>query len=80
MLELAAFKVAEVTAFDPSGSDEAATGACPDTLYTCANLPHKSTQVFASRVNDGLCDCCDGSDEWQRPALCPNTCVSSTSN
>ena len=21
--------------------------------------------IPASRVNDGVCDCCDGSDEWQ---------------
>jgi len=61
--------------FCDCGSDEADTGACPDTLYTCSNLPHKSKQVFSSRVNDGLCDCCDGSDEWQRPTLCPNTCI-----
>ena len=61
--------------FCDCGSDEADTGACPDTLYTCPNLPHKSAQVFSSRVNDGLCDCCDGSDEWQRPTLCPNTCL-----
>lgn len=20
--------------------------------------------VLSSRVNDGICDCCDGSDEW----------------
>ena len=61
--------------FCDCGNDEADTGACPDTLYTCSNLPHKSKQVFSSRVNDGLCDCCDGSDEWQRPTLCPNTCI-----
>ena len=21
--------------------------------------------MLASRVNDGICDCCDGSDEWK---------------
>jgi len=21
---------------------------------------------MSSRVNDGICDCCDGSDEWQQ--------------
>jgi len=61
--------------FCDCGNDEADTGACPDTLYTCPNRPHLSTQVFSSRVNDGLCDCCDGSDEWRRPTLCPNTCL-----
>ena len=61
--------------FCDCGSDEADTGACPDTLYTCPNLPHRPTQVFSSRVNDGVCDCCDGSDEWRRPTLCANTCL-----
>ena len=22
--------------------------------------------LMSSRVNDGICDCCDGSDEWQQ--------------
>lgn len=22
--------------------------------------------IASSRVNDAICDCCDGSDEWQR--------------
>ena len=29
--------------------------------------------IYTSRVNDGVCDCCDGSDEWaaeQRAAWC----------
>jgi len=25
--------------------------------------------LTSGRVNDGLCDCCDGSDEWQRIEL-----------
>jgi protein kinase C substrate 80K-H len=28
-----------------------------------------------SRVNDGICDCCDGSDEYAVAALCSNTCT-----
>ena len=27
------------------------------------------------RVNDGICDCCDGSDEWDSPTECANTCM-----
>ena len=26
------------------------------------------------RVNDGVCDCCDGSDEYDSRVDCPNTC------
>ncbi len=29
----------------------------------------------ASLVGDGLCDCCDGSDEWQTTTPCVNTCM-----
>ena len=25
-------------------------------------------------MGDGICDCCDGSDEWAGPLSCPNTC------
>ena len=25
----------------------------------------ESEWILASRVNDGICDCCDGSDEWK---------------
>ena len=29
--------------------------------------PVAYSQVVPSRVNDGVCDCCDGSDEWATP-------------
>ena len=32
---------------------------------------------FSFRVNDGICDCCDGADEWALSDLdtaCQNTC------
>jgi len=38
------------------------------------NLTRVFCQVFSSRVNDGICDCCDGSDEWALDSLCTNTC------
>ena len=31
--------------------------------------------LFMFRVNDGICDCCDGSDEWESRTECPNTCM-----
>lgn len=41
----------------------------------------RDISVPSSRVNDGICDCCDGSDEWLRHGFdgsvpnCPNTCT-----
>ena len=39
-----------------------------DTFYRfyCAfqNSEQPPQQILGSRVNDGVCDCCDGSDEW----------------
>ena len=29
--------------------------------------------MVSSRVNDGICDCCDGTDEWEINS-CENTC------
>ena len=28
----------------------------------------------SSRVNDGICDCCDGADEFEFGTTCANTC------
>ena len=30
--------------------------------------------LLSSRVNDKICDCCDGSDEWGTDVTCPNNC------
>lgn len=32
------------------------------------------SSVFGSRVNDGVCDCCDGTDEWRGNVQCTNSC------
>jgi len=44
----------------------------PQTLVPIENKSRQ--QILHSRVNDTICDCCDGSDE--RSGLCPNTCSS----
>jgi len=34
-------------------------------FYCKVQLPHRDAQfIYSSKVNDGICDCCDGSDEW----------------
>ncbi|DAZ99348.1 TPA: hypothetical protein N0F65_005199 [Lagenidium giganteum] len=71
------------------GSDEPLTAACshlfplPMTAtgaqdasdlkyFQCASQFQTVLRTF---VNDGVCDCCDGSDERANPSLCPNTCA-----
>lgn len=56
------------------GSDEPGTSACPTGVFHCANVGHRSLNLISSRVNDKICDCCDGSDEWGTDTQCPNTC------
>ena len=41
----------------------------------CANHGYIPVTILSSRVNDHLCDCCDGSDEYNSGKQCPNTCV-----
>lgn len=50
------------------GSDEPGTEACPNGRFFC--LP-EDMYMPSSRVNDGICDCCDGSDEWRAKVLSP---------
>ncbi len=35
----------------------------PPGVFECANRGHRSVRLPSSRVGDGVCDCCDGSDE-----------------
>ncbi len=44
-------------------------------LLSGANVKSDAALIYTSRVNDGVCDCCDGSDEWgaeQRAAWLKN--------
>lgn len=67
------------------GSDEPGTSACAlfngTSLVVLPSLwkfkcqdSSFSQEVPHFVVNDGICDCCDGSDEYQTPVVCPNTC------
>lgn len=57
-------------------TDEPGTGACSNAVFYCNNHKYRPTTIPASRVNDGVCDCCDGSDEWlfPEPGRCKDTC------
>ena len=45
------------------GIDEPGTNACESTFY-CFNNHHLPLTIKSSRVNNGICDCCDGTDEY----------------
>ncbi|GLT26966.1 hypothetical protein SLA2020_020000 [Shorea laevis] len=55
-------------------SSDSCTSACPTGKFYCWNVGHIPQTLFSSRVNDGICDCCDGSDEYDGEVKCPNTC------
>ncbi|XP_078046411.1 thiamine pyrophosphokinase 1 [Augochlora pura] len=47
------------------GSDEPGTNACNNGVFYCQKSSSQVTLKISSyKVNDGVCDCCDGSDEW----------------
>ncbi|GAB0100381.1 uncharacterized protein DMENIID0001_164140 [Sergentomyia squamirostris] len=69
---------------ESDGSDEPSTNACSRGIFYCETPQiHLSGKTYnhvipSSRINDGICDCCDGSDEWmqtRRRTPCPVTCV-----
>ncbi|XP_054706634.1 glucosidase 2 subunit beta-like [Uloborus diversus] len=51
------------------------TSACELAVFHCINSGHISINIPSSRVNDNICDCCDGSDEYNSTADCVNTCL-----
>ncbi len=63
-----------------TGEDERSTAACsllvPDLKLKFRCGPNNSTQIPLSRVGDGVCDCCDGSDEIKSgESACPDVCA-----
>ncbi|VAH63983.1 unnamed protein product [Triticum turgidum subsp. durum] len=50
------------------------TSACPEGKFYCTNIGDLPRILFSSFVNDNICDCCDGSDEYESGIHCPNTC------
>ncbi|KAH9598483.1 Glucosidase 2 subunit beta-like [Trypanosoma melophagium] len=69
----------------PDGSDEPGTSACTSRQmkvkfpsnwnFRCKNEGFKFQEIPHTRVNDGICDCCDGSDEYSGAKDCPNICA-----
>lgn len=43
--------------------------------FHCANVGHSAVELRSSRVNDGVCDCCDASDEWASGSACSDVCL-----
>ncbi|XP_059218227.1 uncharacterized protein LOC106095804 [Stomoxys calcitrans] len=62
------------------GSDEPSTNACSNGRFFCKfqkrHITGRGRDIFilSSRVNDFICDCCDGSDEWLG-ITCQNNCL-----
>lgn len=52
------------------GSDEPRTNACTVNKFSCTNVVKGFPRRIPSAwVNDGVCDCCDGSDEWKKKVM-----------
>ena len=52
------------------GSDEPRTNACANSKFSCTKVAKGFPEVIPSAwVNDGVCDCCDGTDEWQEKVM-----------
>lgn len=54
-------------------------GICLKLNYRHVTGRGRDVYIQSSRINDGICDCCDGSDEWlERDGVvpkCPHTCA-----
>ncbi len=49
------------------------TNACSNGKFTCSNRFYEPKVISTSKLNDGICDCCDGSDEFN--LSCQKTCI-----
>ena len=63
-----------------TGGDENNTAACSGlskepTFFQCIGSKYLKQRVPSSRVGDGVCDCCDGSDESTSGAICEDNCA-----
>ena len=59
---------------DIRGPVDTATAITASRSFWCVNTGFRGAALLVSRLDDGICDCCDGSDE---PAgTCPPTCAS----
>lgn len=59
------------------GSDEPRTNACANGNFICLKWIKPFPESIPSGwVNDGVCDCCDGSDEWKMIKSVTNLAVS----
>lgn len=74
-------KIIEMSSFNDdfcdcliTGYDEPGTSACLNSIFACENAPVEPFLVYGSMINDGVCDCCDGSDEYLGYIKCTNTC------
>ncbi|KAH3743169.1 Glucosidase 2 subunit beta [Pelomyxa schiedti] len=54
--------------------DEPGTPACSGGKFWCTNKGFVGSYISSGFVDDGFCDCCDGSDESGEGIECPNTC------
>jgi hypothetical protein len=58
-------------------SDEPGTGIIANSTFYCQNEFYSPKSIRGWSVGDGICDCCDGSDEiYNQHSNCPNTCGS----
>lgn len=61
-----------MTTLPPSSTE---TAACANGEYKCPNKGYISRRIYSSMVDDGVCDCCDGSDERKGYVSCANSCL-----
>ena len=58
-------------------SDEPGTSTFVNHTFYCKNEGYVPEIISSWLVSDGICDCCDGSDEFfNKHVTCPNTCES----